>query len=205
MRDAVLRDYAVSRETGRRLDGFVAALRGWSEIKNLIGPGTADTIWTRHIADSLQLLAFRRDGDRRWLDLGSGGGLPGLVIGSALTDGSVDLVESNGRKCAFLRAVIREQQLPATVHQKRIEDVIGTMDRVHVVTARALAPLPQLMEWCAPLWPQGTRALFSKGQGAEAELTQARLSWRIDAVLHPSRTDPQARIVEILHAERKGP
>lgn len=216
MRETVLRNFAVSRETATRLDGYVAALRNWSEVKNLIGPATVDAVWTRHIADSLQLMAFRRPTDRRWLDLGSGGGLPGLVIGAVLADDpagpvgqdavpdmAVDLVESNARKCAFLRAVIRDQRLPCHVHQKRIEQIIGTLPAADVVTARALAPLSQLLEWCGPLWPKGTRALFSKGQGAEMELTQARLSWRIDAVLHPSRTDPQARIVEILHAERK--
>src|SRR5918998_1010403 len=136
----------VSRETGERLDILARELRRWQEVKNLVGPGTLDSIWTRHIADSLQLLDIAPEA-YAWVDLGSGAGFPGLVLGIAALerDGMrVDLVESNGRKCAFLRHVVRVTGAPVTVHEARVEAVIGRLKGADVVTARALAPLNQL-------------------------------------------------------------
>jgi 16S rRNA (guanine527-N7)-methyltransferase len=110
----------------------------------------------------------------------------------------VHLVESNARKCAFLRHVARETSAPVTIHNDRIENVIGGFaGAVDVVTARALAPLPQLLTWTAPLLTSGAVGLFPKGEAVEAELTEARKSWRFDAEQIPSRSDPSGRILRI--------
>jgi 16S rRNA (guanine527-N7)-methyltransferase len=198
-RAAALALTPVSRETSGRLDLLARELRRWQEVKNLVGPGTVDRVWTRHIADSLQLLDIMPEA-RSWVDLGAGAGFPGLVIGIAAMeqDGMrVELVESNGRKCAFLRHVVRLTGAPVSIHQARVEAVIGRFVGHDVVTARALAPLPQLLAWAEPLLTTGTTGLFPKGREAEAELTEAAKSWRFDAELVPSRTDSAGRIVRI--------
>ena len=108
---------------------YVALLRKWQAAKNLVGPATLDTIWTRHIADSAQLFSLAPDA-RRWVDIGSGAGFPGLVLaimGKSTPGFHVDLVESNGRKCAFLREVVRTLGLPVSVHNGRIEDVLDRL------------------------------------------------------------------------------
>lgn len=187
----------VSRETLDRLETYVDELRRWQRIKNLVGPGTLDQVWTRHVADSLQLLDLA-PGAGRWLDLGSGAGLPGLPIAVAGRGVHVHLVESNARKCAFLRHAARACAAPVTVHEGRIEALIdGFAGRVDVVTARALAPLTQLIDWTLPLLKTGTTALFPKGREVDAELTEARKSWTFEGDLTPSRTDPASRIVRL--------
>ena len=198
-RAAALALSPVSRETGERLDVLARELRRWQEVKNLVGPKTLDRIWTRHIADSLQLLDVAPEA-RTWVDLGSGAGFPGLVLGIAALergDMRVDLVESNGCKCAFLRHIVRLTGAPVAVHQARVEAVIGRFKGHEVVTARALAPLPQLLAWTEGLLTTGTTGLFPKGREVEAELTEAAKSWRFEAELVPSRTDSEARIVRI--------
>ncbi|HEX8663906.1 MAG TPA: 16S rRNA (guanine(527)-N(7))-methyltransferase RsmG [Beijerinckiaceae bacterium] len=200
-REAVLAAYNVSRETSARLDILVNELARWQKIKNLVGPGTLPEVWIRHIADSLQLLAVEPEA-RRWLDLGSGAGFPGLVIAAALAErdrAEVYLVESNGRKCAFLRHAARLMTAPAHVHETRIEAVVAgfSVEKIEVVTARALAPLSQLVVWTEPLLKSGAVGLFPKGREVQSELTEAAQSWRLDAELIPSRTDPSGRIVRI--------
>lgn len=198
-RQEVLAAYDVSRETSAKLALFVAELGRWQRVKNLVGPATLAEVWTRHIADSLQLVAIEPEA-RRWLDLGSGAGFPGLVIAIAAAErgGHVDLVESNSRKCAFLRHVARLTGAPATVHEKRLETAVaGFAGKVEVVTARALAPLADLLGWTQALLKTGTVGLFPKGREVQAELTAAAESWRLEADLIPSRTDSHARIVRI--------
>lgn len=200
------RIYPVSRETTDRLAIYVAELRRWQSVKNLIGPATLDEIWLRHVADSLQLLAFAPSGANRWLDLGSGAGLPGLVLavfGAAERPSlHVDLVESNARKCAFLRHAIRATRANASVHHGRIENEIAAFrGRADVATARALAPLGTLCRWIAPLLESGALALFPKGRGVEGELTEAGECGRFAIELLPSRTDPDGRIVRITPGE----
>lgn len=201
-RAAVLAALGVSRETEERLTSFVALLTRWQGIKNLVGPRTLDQVWSRHIADSAQLAALA-PGAKRWLDIGSGAGFPGLVIAILLADQAdarVDLIESNSRKCAFLRAVIRETGVRAQVHEARIEDKIGDfIGHVDVVTARALAPLDALLGMTKDLLRTGTIGIFPKGQDLEAELTLAAKSWKIEADVVPSRTDAQARILVVRH------
>ena len=190
----------VSRETLARLDRFVALLLDWQQRINLVAPSTVSTIWTRHVADSMQLLPLAPDA-QIWVDLGSGGGFPGMVIACALAEeqgARIHLVESNGKKAAFLREAIRIVGVPAAVHARRIEDFVGSVpDPIDVVTARALAPLPQLFAAAYPLLKKGALGLFPKGQDVEAELTEAAKCWKIQASLTPSRTDPKARIVVV--------
>ncbi len=199
----------VSRETLARLDQIVGLLLEWQKTRNLIAASTIPQIWTRHIADSLQLLALAPEA-KIWVDLGSGGGFPGLVLACALAEtpgAKVHLVESSGKKCAFLQAVIQAGGLPAQVHCQRIEDFIPAFPgKLDVVTARALAPLPKLLALAYPLLKRGARGLFPKGQDVVVELTEAAKYWSIQHSLVPSRTDARARIVivESLESRNKG-
>jgi 16S rRNA (guanine527-N7)-methyltransferase len=192
----------VSRETIKRLDRFVALLTAWQNRTNLIAASTASHLWTRHIADSLQLLALAPAAGRDWVDIGSGAGFPGLVIACALAEipGSmVHLVESNAKKAAFLREAQRATESPAMVHAERMERFAQRFGgKVDVVCARAVAPLKSLLELSFPLLERtGALALLLKGRNAELELSEARSLWRMDATLVESRTDPSGRIIAI--------
>lgn len=205
-RQRALRLTPVSRETEERLALLVSELGRWQAAKNLVSSATLADVWTRHIADSLQIFRLA-EGRERWLDLGSGGGFPGLVIGICLAErgkGQIDLVESNARKCAFLRHAARMTGAPVKVHAARIEDVIGSFaGKVDVVTARALSPLPQLLVWCEELLRTGTLGLFPKGQHLDAELTDSARYWKIQATTVSSVTDDAARILMVRSAERR--
>lgn len=203
-RDRVLTDAAVSRETARRLDIYVAALRRWQSVKNLVGPGTLKEVWTRHIADALQLRAIAPEA-RTWVDLGAGAGLPGLVLAIAGHDQpgfQMDLVESNARKCAFLLETARQTDAAARVRNARIEDVIDEYAGVEIVCARALAPLTQLLAWAEPLLTTGTVGLFPKGREVQSELTDAAQQWKFVYDLVPSQTESDARIVRVTALSR---
>lgn len=190
----------VSRETRDRLHLMATELAKWQNIKNLVSSTALKEIWTRHFADSLQLLAHAPP-CRHWLDMGSGGGFPGLVIGIALIEqggGHIELVESNARKCAFLRHIARLTGAPVTVHQARLETAcIDFAGKIDVVTARALAPLEKLLTWSAPLLASGAIGLFLKGQDVDTELTSASKSWKVNIIKHPSLTDPKASILRV--------
>ncbi len=192
----------VSPEVEKRLEKFVALLLETQAHTNLIAASTIPVLWTRHIADSLQLLKLAPDA-RMWIDLGSGAGFPGLVIACALAaepDAKIHLVESVGKKAAFLREAVRVTGAPAIVEQKRIENIgdsLGT--RADVITARAVAPLKLLLDQVYPLMGPKTLALLHKGQDVEAELTEASKYWSIEADLVPSLTSPQGRIVVVRH------
>jgi len=196
----------VSRETLQRLDRFVALLLTWQQHTNLIATSTVPHLWTRHVADSLQLLAIAPDA-KIWIDLGSGGGFPGLVLACALADvpgACVHLVESTGKKATFLREAVRVTGAPATVHAARIENVVDSFDGpADVVTARALAPLKALLDQSFVLLVPGALGVFPKGQDVEAELTDASKYWNINHTLVPSRTDPNGRIVVVRALERR--
>lgn len=194
---------SVSRETLERLDAFVDLLLTWQRTTNLIAPSTTSEIWTRHIADSLQLLELAPDA-RVWVDIGSGGGLPGLVIACALTaPATVHLVESNAKKAAFLREAIRVTGAPAQVHAQRIEDFVQAFQgRADAVTARAVAPLRTLLGYVEPFVKKGAQGLLLKGQDVAGELTAAAKYWRIEADLVPSKTDSKARIVVVRRVSR---
>jgi len=178
----------------------------WQERINLIARSTEAKIWTRHVADSLQLVALAPHA-RTWVDLGSGGGFPGLVIACALAEtpgACVHLVESSAKKAAFLREAVSVTGAPAVVHAMRIADFVKSpAGHVAVVTARALAPLAALLEAAYPLLKSGAKGLFLKGQDVGSELTDAAKCWSLQASLVPSRTDPEARIVCIEGIEKK--
>jgi len=191
----------VSRETTARLDRFVEIFLQWQGRMNLIAQSTEPVLWTRHIADSLQLLALAPQPCRTWVDLGSGGGFPGMVIACALAEAPgtmIHLVERSTKKAAFLREAAREIGAPAVVHSERIEDFVKhAPGQIDVVTARALAPLTKLLGEAYPLLKRGAKGLFPKGQDVDAELTEAAKCWNIQATLVKSLTDPQARIVAV--------
>jgi 16S rRNA (guanine527-N7)-methyltransferase len=197
---------AVSRETLARLDRLVELLLEWQQTRNLIAASTIPNIWTRHIADSLQLLELA-SGAKIWVDFGSGGGFPGLVLACALVEragAKIHLVESTAKKCAFLQAAADDLGLPATIHCQRVECFIPAFpSRPDVVTARALAPLPKLLDMAFPLLKRGARGLFLKGQDVAAELTEASKCWNIWYKLVPSRTDDRARIVVVERLESR--
>jgi 16S rRNA (guanine527-N7)-methyltransferase len=188
-----------------RLDRYAALLLQWQKVTNLVAPSTLPELWTRHIADSLQLVHLAPEA-KHWVDLGSGGGFPGVVIACALAEtpgAAVHLVESNLKKAAFLREAVRATEAPARVHAVRIEDFVDHFaEPVEIVTARALAPLEKLIESAYPLLKRGAEALFLKGRDVEAELTAASKCWSIEAELIPSATDSFGRIVRIRSAER---
>jgi 16S rRNA (guanine527-N7)-methyltransferase len=190
----------VSRETEKRLDIFVEALLLWQQTTNLIASSTVGQIWTRHVADSLQLLGLAPEA-RVWVDFGAGGGFPGLPIACALADrpgAMVHLIESNGKKAAFLREAVRLTGVPAKIHQERAEKFgESCQETVHAVTARALAPLKTLCDQALPLVARGAVALFPKGQDVDAELTEAAKYWSIEAEKVPSKTSPDGCVVVI--------
>lgn len=206
-RSRVLAEADVSRETAAALDTYVAQLRRWQAVKNLVGPGTLAEVWTRHVADALQLLALA-PAARTWVDLGSGAGIPGLILaiaGRGRPGFHVKLVESNARKCAFLTETARLTGAPVAVRNARIEAVIGDCVGADVVCARALAPLAQLLAWAEPVLTTGTTGLFPKGRDASAELTEAARAWTFAYEATPSRTDSQARIVRVTSLSRRDP
>ncbi|WP_342708698.1 16S rRNA (guanine(527)-N(7))-methyltransferase RsmG [Bradyrhizobium sp. B124] len=196
----------VSRETEARLDRYIALLLEWQAKTNLVAPSTLPNLWTRHVSDSLQLLSLAPSA-KSWVDLGSGGGFPGVVLACALaeTQGArIHLVERIAKKAAFLREAIRVTASPGTVH---LADIGDTVDRIagpiDCVTARALAPLHQLISFAEPWVKKGAKALFLKGQDVEAELTEATKYWIIEPKLHSSRTGGQGWIVELGSIERR--
>ena len=196
----------VSRETEARLDRYVALLLEWQAKTNLVAPSTLPNLWTRHISDSLQLLSLAPSA-KAWVDLGSGGGFPGVVLACALAetpDASIHLVERTAKKAAFLREAIRVTAAPGTVH---LADIGDSVDRIagsiDCVTARALAPLHQLIGFAEPWMRKGAKALFLKGQDVDAELTEATKYWNIEPKLHSSRTGGHGWIVELGSIERR--
>ncbi len=184
------------------LERYRAMLEDWNSRMNLVGPSAMAVFWSRHALDSAQLIRLAPEA-LRWADLGTGAGLPGLVLAILLKGregAQVHLVESLAKRCRFLTEVVSELELPAKVHNARAEDV---KIEVEVVTARAVAALPKLLGFAEPYLKRGARGLFLKGQAAEAELAEARAAgWKLDATLIESLSDPDGRIVDIRSAKR---
>lgn len=194
----------VSRETFERLKAFETLFRKWAARINLSAPSTLEETWRRHILDSAQLARLEPDA-KRWIDIGSGGGFPGLVLGFLLMErvgASIDLVESNRKKTSFLQMVCGEFRLPARVHAKRIEDTYQVIRGPEVVTARALAPLPLLLQLSAPWLTTGAKALFHKGRDYRAEVEESSKLWSFELVEHQSLIDPQSIVLEISSLRR---
>ena len=191
--------FDVSRETIDRLSAYLALLERWNPRINLVGGRTLPEAWSRHFADSAQLLALAPPAARSWLDLGAGAGFPGAVVAilaaETRPDLAVTLVESDGRKAAFLGAVARETGTPFAVLAERIESLPPQAS--DILSARALAPLAELLGHAEKhRRPEGT-CLFPKGRSVHKEIADAALTWRFDPRIHRSRTDPDAAILEI--------
>ena len=202
----VLRQVAgnVSRETFENLKQFESAFRRWSSRINLAAPSTLQHFWNRHVLDSAQLLRIAAPSNK-WVDLGSGGGFPGAVLAILLKehDGAgIILVESNRKKAAFLQSVLGGLKTPSHILPSRIEDAHPLAGDADIVTARALAPLPLLLDLAEPWLSRGARGLFHKGRDFRAELANCGDVWKFDLVEHRSLVDDQSVILEISGLER---
>ena len=195
----------VSRETFERLLVYETLFFKWSKSFNLASPATLHEFWSRHILDSAQLFAIKQP-EGIWLDIGSGGGLPGVVTAIMMrnTEGShVHLIESNGKKVAFLRTALLETGAAGTVHLSRIEDAPKIIPAVQVVTARAVSGLGNLFELTYPWLLNGATALFHKGQDFQREIDETRSAWNADLLKHVSMVDPSSVILEIRSLARQ--
>ncbi len=193
----------VSRESWPAIQQFVDLLLLWQTKINLISPATIDQIWTRHVLDSLQILLLLPASATHIADLGSGSGFPGLPL--AIASGrTVDLYESNNKKAAFLREALRVTKARGHVHIARLgpDLKLPSAQIVDVVTARALAPLSQLLALAEPFLAKGATGLFHKGQEVETELSEAAKSWKFSYTTHVSSTDSKAVILAVREVNR---
>lgn len=197
----------VSRETSERLDHFASLFQKWAKSINLVAPSTLGDLWQRHIADSAQIYQLF-PGPKRWVDLGSGGGFPGVITAiflSELNDGWVHLVESNKKKAAFLRVAINETGARASVHPIRIESAHAAIPACDAISARALADLHLLLEYCAS-WmtaPEKPKAFFHKGRDYQQEIDKAVSRFQFDLVKHTSVIEQDSVVLEIANLSRK--
>jgi 16S rRNA (guanine527-N7)-methyltransferase len=186
------------------LETYLELLTDWNQRMNLVGPATLPDFWGRHAWDSAQLISLAPDA-LTWADLGAGAGLPGIVLailGKDRDGFEVHLVESMAKRCRFLETVVETLDLPATVHNDRAENLSWDVD---IVTARACAPMTRLLGYARPWMTGHAEGLFLKGQDVAAEIETARQSWRFEAELLPSTSDPRGRIVRLrnkIHARR---
>ena len=201
--ESLTQRFDFSRETLAKLEIHVALLKAWQAKFNLVAASTLPDLWTRHIADSLQLAGHLPAGSAPIADLGSGAGFPGLVLAAA-TGRMVHLVESNHKKAAFLGEVIRKAEIKAKVHACRIEtiDWHALGEWPCAVTARALAPLPQLLTLAEPLLRHGAIGLFAKGRDLDVELTESAKTWRLRFEVHPSISDSAGAVLKVMEAKR---
>ena len=198
----------VSRETLGRLDLYADLVAKWQRTINLIAPSTLASLWTRHMLDSAQIADLGRQHCFR-ADLGSGAGFPGLVIAliqqERYPDGVVHLVESDRRKASFLAEAARVTGAPALIHAERIDVALAPLrGKVTAVTARALAPLPKLLEYAEPLLTSGADGFFPKGQALDSELKRASALFEFQSRLVPSRTETSGKIAVIQAVRRRG-
>lgn len=184
----------VSRETLDKLNEYVTLLSAWNQRINLVGRDTMGDIWRRHILDSAQLFPLIPREARTLVDLGSGAGLPGLIL-SIMGVPAVHLIESDGRKAVFLREAVRVTGAPATVHPTRLDRIKPFP--ADVITARAFAPLPELLETSEGFREPHSLLLFLKGRNVAQELTEARKAWNIEADCLPSASDPSGTILRL--------
>lgn len=196
--EACAAQLGVSRETLDRLKTYVSLLEKWNRRINLVGKQTLPDVWRRHILDSGQLLQHAPD-TGPWLDLGSGAGLPGLIL-AILRPVAVHLVEADARKCAFLREAGRVTGADVLIHNGRIEALKPDLARLapRLITARALAPLPKLLDLIDGLAGPETILLLPKGRDVEVELTESSKSWNMSVEMHTSLSDPEGRVLQLM-------
>jgi 16S rRNA (guanine527-N7)-methyltransferase len=192
----------VSRETLGRFKKYCALLEDWNTRHNLISRASMADIWRRHFWDSAQVAPLLSTTAKTLVDLGSGAGFPGLVLAELRPDLQVTLIEATAKKVRFLTAAADELGLRPEIRHERIEDAPGKA--YDVITARACAPLPDLLAYTQRFWGPRSRAFLHKGQNLALELTQARKSWRIESEQHASRSDPSGIILEIRELQRVG-
>ncbi|MCD2174700.1 16S rRNA (guanine(527)-N(7))-methyltransferase RsmG [Rhizobium sp. C4] len=191
----------VSRETNEKLSAFADLFRKWAKAINLVAPSTAGDLWSRHISDSAQLFALNPH-PVTWVDLGSGGGFPGIITGillSELGDGWVHLVESNNKKASFLRNAILQTGARASVHAVRIEEAPQDIPECAAISARALADLSVLFNYASP-WVErspSTRLYLHKGRDYAREIEHAHSTWSFDLIRHQSQIEAESVILEI--------
>jgi 16S rRNA (guanine527-N7)-methyltransferase len=200
--------FGVPRETVEKLEVYAALLSQWQKAVNLVSPATLNETWHRHFADSAQLFGLV-SAPKSWVDLGSGAGFPGLVIAILMANHHncvVHLIESNGRKCAFLAEVSRQTGVRVQIHEGRIENIVksGAIGAADVVSSRALAPLDRLLGLAHGFFGSGTSGLFLKGREASAEVDEASAQWRFDHRTVPSRTNADGCIVEVRNLTTQG-
>ncbi len=190
--------FNVSRESLDRLEIYVRLLLEWQKHINLIAPSTIGVVWQRHVIDSLQLLPYLPQGTTAIADLGSGAGLPALIL-AATQPATVHMYEANAKKAAFLSEALRQMKCAGVVHRERLEPqkAPAEMPKVQVVTARAFAPLPLLLNLASPFLQAGAIGLFHKGQDIDTELNEAARTWQITSESHTSVTDPLAVILAV--------
>jgi len=193
-RDGFQTATGVSRETCDRLAAHEALLRRWQRAINLVARDSLRDPWRRHYLDSAQLAPLIPERAARLVDIGSGAGFPGLIL-ALVTGRTVDLVESDGRKCAFLREAARVTEAPVRVHEGRID--AAAITDAGLVTARALAPLDRLCALAAPLLAPDGVCLFLKGRTVAEELTAAKKRWKMRVERVPSRSDPAGVILRL--------
>jgi 16S rRNA (guanine527-N7)-methyltransferase len=196
---------SVSRETFDDVIAFEAVFRRWAARINLVAPSTLPELWSRHVLDSAQLAKIKPAAGK-WLDIGSGGGFPGAVIALILKEragASIDLVESNRKKAAFLQTVMGQLAAPAKVHARRIEDAYILVGQPEIVTARALAPLDALLGLAEPWLAAGASGLFHKGREYPRELAESADSWKFDLVEHRSLICGDSVILEVSNLSRR--
>ncbi len=189
----------VSRETLAQLEIYVTLLKKWQRAINLVSRASLADVWRRHMLDSAQLISMAPASAETWIDMGSGAGFPGLVL-AIMGAGDIHLIESDGRKCAFLHEVARQTNTPVQIHNCRIEDFTETPQfppKVDVVTARALAATNVLLELAQPIASQDTVCLFQKGQDVDNELTNLQKNSKISFEKLPSMTNPDSVVLRI--------
>ena len=193
-REAFGEQLGVSRETLERLTVHLDLLRRWQPAINLVGPATLADPWRRHFLDSAQLVKRLPDAAANLADLGSGAGFPGMVLALLGVPG-VHLIEADRRKAQFLREVARTTGAPVMIHAERIERIQGWS--ADVITARALAPLPRLLQLAQGFLSADSICLFLKGRSAERELTEARASWHMVSAMFPSLSESEGIVVQL--------
>lgn len=185
----------VSRETLERLETYAALVAKWSPRINLVSRGTLQDIWSRHILDSAQIAFLAGETGDHWADLGSGAGLPGMIVAFLRPELSVTCVESDQRKVAFLRTVSRETDTKVSVVTERIERLEPL--KADVLSARALATLPELLSMAERHLAFGGTALFPKGASFEKEVENAREAWHFDCEIIESKTSGDGVVLKV--------
>ncbi|MCS6757883.1 MAG: 16S rRNA (guanine(527)-N(7))-methyltransferase RsmG [Candidatus Devosia euplotis] len=193
-------------DVGADLESYAALLRKWQAVQNLVSRETLDDVWSRHFADSLQVLKMLNDGDQSFLDFGSGGGLPALPLAISLKGSNrhFTLIEPNGRKVSFLRTVARELGLLVSVEGRRSDQLDSCETPVpDMITCRALASLPQLCDWMEPFVAPRTRAILHKGREHVEELAETVTRWDFNVVSTPSDTDRSSVLLTLTNLSAK--